>query len=75
MASFKLNFNNRSDDAKNNSVVIFQKGTDEDFGDKGSPWVTKETLLNHPFQYPLQFQVEAREPNRDQTSQRDPLGE
>lgn len=58
----KLNFINRSNDTNNSTVVIFQKNVGEDLGETAVAWqVIKNCgrLDNHPFSYPLQFEVSA----------------
>jgi hypothetical protein len=60
MENIKLNFINRSQDANNSNVVIFQQNVAEDFGELAIAWrVIKNCgrLDNHPFLYPLKFQV------------------
>lgn len=62
MDKIKLNFINRSNDTNNSSVVIFQKNAASDFDDLAVAWTVIENcgrLDNHPFVYPLNFQVAA----------------
>lgn len=62
MESIQLNFINRSQDANNSNIVIFQQNVAEDFGEIAVAWkVIKNCgrLDNHPFLYPLNFQVSA----------------
>lgn len=58
--NINLNFINRSGDTNNSSIVIFQQNVAEDFGEIAIAWkVIKNCgrLDNHPFRFPLQFQV------------------
>lgn len=58
--NIKLNFVNKSADTNNSSVVIFQQNVAEDFGEIAVAWKVIENcgrLDNHPFVYPMQFQV------------------
>lgn len=60
MDKIKLNFINRSQDQNNSSIVIFQQNVAEDFGEIAIAWKVIENcgrLDNHPFDYPLEFQV------------------
>jgi hypothetical protein len=62
MEKIKLNFINRSNDTNNSSVVIFQKNAATDFDELAIAWRVIENcgrLDNHPFVYPLNFQVAA----------------
>lgn len=62
MEKIKLNFVNRSNDTNNSSIVIFQKNVAEDFNEIAVAWKVIENcgrLDNHPFTYPLNFQVSA----------------
>lgn len=62
--NIKLNFINRSGDMNNSSVVIFQQNVAEDFGEIAVAWKVIERcgrLDNHPFKFPLQFQVSAQD--------------
>lgn len=62
MDKITLNFINRSQDANNSSVVIFQQNVAEDFGEIAIAWKVIENcgrLDNHPFTYPLNFVVSA----------------
>lgn len=59
-----LNFINRSGDTNNSSIVIFQQNVAEDFGEIAVAWkVIKNCgrLDNHPFSFPLEFQVSAQD--------------
>lgn len=72
MESIKLNFINKSSDTNNSSVVIFQKNVAEDFGEIAVAWKTIENcgrLDNHPFVYPLKFQVSASDSYGNYTPQ------
>lgn len=58
--SIKLNFINASADTNNSSIVIFQKNVVADFDELAVAWRVIEEcgrLDNHPFTYPMQFQV------------------
>lgn len=60
MENIRLNFINRSNDTNNSDVVIFQKNVAEDFGEIAIAWqVIKNCgrLDNHPFVYPMKFEV------------------
>ncbi|MCG6902654.1 MAG: hypothetical protein LJE68_08235 [Rhodobacter sp.] len=60
----KLNFVNLSYDTNNSSIVIFQQNIAEDFGDTAVAWKVIENCGrqdNHPFLFPLQFQVAAKD--------------
>jgi len=62
MEKIKLNFINKSQDVNNSSIVIFQQNVAENFGEIAIAWkVIKNCgrLDNHPFSYPLKFQVSA----------------
>lgn len=62
MDTIKLNFINRSQDANNSSVVIFQKNTVESFEENAIAWKVIQNcgqLDNHPFVFPLNFSVSA----------------
>ena len=71
-SEIKLNFINRSSDTNNSSVVIFQQNVAESFGEIAIAWkVIKNCgrLDNHPFSYPLQFQVCAKDSYGNYTPQ------
>lgn len=58
--NIKLNFINRSNDINNSEVVIFQKNVAETFDELAIAWRVIENCGrndNHPFTYPLKFQV------------------
>lgn len=61
LSDVQLNFINRSNDVNNNSsVIVFQQNVAEDFGEIAIAWKVIENcgrLDNHPFVYPLNFQV------------------
>lgn len=62
MEKIKLNFVNRSSDTNNSSIVIFQQNVAEDFGELAIAWKVIENcgrLDNHPFTYPMNFNVSA----------------
>lgn len=62
MEKIKLNFVNRSSDTNNSSIVIFQQNVAEDFGEVAIAWKVIENcgrLDNHPFTYPMNFNVSA----------------
>ena len=68
----KLNFINRSSDTNNSSVVIFQKNVAEDFNEIAVAWKVIENcgrLDNHPFTYPMNFQVSASDSYGNYTPQ------
>ena len=60
LSEIKLNYVNHSNDTNNSSVVIFQQNVAENFGEIAIAWLVIKNcgrLDNHPFTYPLQFQV------------------
>jgi hypothetical protein len=60
LENIQLNFINQSKDTNNSSIVIFQKNVAEDFDEIAVAWTVIENcgrLDNHPFLYPLKFQV------------------
>jgi len=62
MNAIKLNFINRSNDANNSQVVIFQKNVSGIADDTAVAWkVIKNcgTGDNHPFQFPFEFMINA----------------
>lgn len=62
MEKIKLNFVNRSNDTNNSTIVIFQQNVAEDFGEVAIAWKVIENcgrLDNHPFTYPMNFNVSA----------------
>ncbi|WP_420553242.1 hypothetical protein [Tenacibaculum aiptasiae] len=62
MEKIKLNFINRSADVNNSSIVIFQQNVAENFNETAIAWKVIENcgrLDNHPFTYPLHFDVSA----------------
>lgn len=64
MDKIKLNFINRSNDTNNSSVVIYQQNYAEDFGELAVAWKVINNcgrLDNHPFVFPLDFQVSAND--------------
>jgi len=68
----KLNFINRSNDTNNSTVVIFQQNVAEDFGELAVAWKVIENcgrLDNHPFVYPMNFQVSASDSYGNYTPQ------
>lgn len=68
----KLNFINRSSDTNNSSVVIFQKNVAEDFNEIAVAWKVIQNcgrLDNHPFTYPMNFQVAASDSYGNYTPQ------
>lgn len=70
--SIALNFINRSGDTNNSSVVIFQQNVAEDFGEIAIAWKVIQNcgrLDNHPFQFPMQFQVSAEDSFNNYTPQ------
>lgn len=59
-SNISLNFINQSNDTNNSSIVIFQQNVAESFGEIAVAWkVIKNCgrLDNHPFDYPMEFQV------------------
>ncbi len=72
MDKIKLNFINKSGDTNNSSVVIFQQNVAEDFGEIAIAWkVIKNCgrLDNHPFTYPMLFNVSASDSYGNNTPQ------
>ncbi|MDX8553780.1 hypothetical protein MK851_09125 [Tenacibaculum sp. 1B UA] len=68
----KLNFINRSNDANNSSIVIFQKNISDTFDEIAIAWkVIKNCgrLDNHPFNYPIIFQIAASDSYGNYTPQ------
>lgn len=62
--NINLNFINKSSDSNNSSVVIFQQNVAEDFDELAVAWrVIKNVGYggNHPFTYPIQFDVTAKD--------------
>ncbi|TMV65899.1 hypothetical protein FGG78_33630, partial [Thioclava sp. BHET1] len=60
--AIKLNFINMSADTNNSSIVMFQQNVAESFGELAIAWqVIKNCgrLDNHPFLFPLSFEVSA----------------
>lgn len=60
MEKIKLNFINRSNDTNNSTIVIFQQNVAEDFGELAVAWKVIQNcgrLDNHPFVYPMNFEV------------------
>lgn len=58
--NIKLNFINRSSDVNNSSVVVFQKNVATDFDELAVAWRVIQNCGrndNHPFVYPMLFQV------------------
>ena len=58
----RLNLINRSQDVNDSSYVIFQRNVAESFGELAIAWMVIQSLGiqdNHPFTYPMQFQVGA----------------
>ncbi len=56
----QLNLINNSQDVNNSQYVIFQKNVAENFGEIAIAWIVVSNLGitdNHPFTYPMQFQV------------------
>ena len=71
-SEIKLNLINHSDDTNNSSIVIFQQNVAEDFGEIAVAWRVIENcgrLDNHPFTYPMQFQVCAKDSYGNYTPQ------
>lgn len=72
MEKIKLNFINRSNDTNNSSVVIFQQNSAEDFGEQAIAWTVIQNcgrLDNHPFTYPINIAVSARDSYGNYTPQ------
>ncbi|ODC03060.1 hypothetical protein BFW38_05360 [Terasakiispira papahanaumokuakeensis] len=66
MASIKLNLINHSADANNSDYVIFQKNAATDVNIQSVAWKVVKNLGNsdnHPFEYPMEFQVCAKDYN------------
>jgi len=60
--SIKLNFINRSNDANNSQVVIFQKNVASNFDELAVAWHVIENCGisdNHPFSFPMSMEVSA----------------
>lgn len=71
-SEIKLNFINQSNDTNNSSIVIFQQNVAESFGEIAVAWRVIENcgrLDNHPFTYPMQFQVSAKDSYGNYTPQ------
>jgi hypothetical protein len=72
MDTIKLNFINRSNDTNNSSIVIFQQNVADRFTENTIAWKVIENcgrLDNHPFLYPLNFQVTASDAYGNYTPQ------
>ena len=72
MSTIKLNFINKSNDTNNSSIVIFQQNVAENFGEIAIAWkVIKNCgrLDNHPFTFPMNFQVSASDSYGNYTPQ------
>lgn len=70
--NINLNFINRSGDTNNSSIVIFQQNVAEDFGEIAVAWKVIQNcgrLDNHPFKFPLKFQVSAQDSYGNYTPQ------
>jgi hypothetical protein len=66
MSDIKLNLINRSADVNNSDYVIFQKNAATDVNVKSVAWIVVENLGNsdnHPFIYPMEFSVCAKDAN------------
>ncbi|KIA99599.1 aromatic ring-opening dioxygenase LigA [Flavobacterium sp. KMS] len=62
MDKIKLNFINKSNDAKNNNVVIFQQNAAQEFEKTAIAWKVIENsakLDNHPFTFSMGYEVSA----------------
>jgi hypothetical protein len=62
--TIKLNFINRSNDANNSSVVIFQKNAASNFGESHTAWKVIKNPSHkesHPIHYSTNFQVAAQD--------------
>lgn len=60
----KLNFVNRSNDTNNSSIVIFQQNAAESFGEKPVAWTVIRNCGrgdHHPFTFPFDLEVGARD--------------
>lgn len=60
VTDIKLNFINQSNDVNNSEIVIFQKNVAEDFDEIAVAWRVIQNCGrddNHPFVYPLNFEV------------------
>lgn len=58
----KLNFINRSNDANNSEIVLFQKNVATDFDELAIAWLVIQNCGqgdNHPFVYPMEMDVSA----------------
>lgn len=72
MNAIKLNFINRSNDMNNSNVVIFQQNVAENFDELAVAWKVIQNcgrLDNHPFLYPMNFQVSASDSYGNYTPQ------
>lgn len=72
MEKIKLNFINKSADTNNSSVLIFQQNVSENFNELAIAWIVIQNcgrLDNHPFTYPLQFDVAASDSYGNYTPQ------
>ena len=70
--NIKLNFVNKSNDANNSSIVIFQKNDAENFNETTHAWKVIRNvgyLDNHPFNYSTNFQVAASDSYGNYTPQ------
>lgn len=72
MNTIKLNFINRSNDVNNTTIVIFQQNFAADSGDLPIAWKVIQNCGrsdNHPFTYPMDFQVSASDSYGNYTPQ------
>lgn len=63
-SDIKLRFINHSNDTNNSSIVIFQQNVAESFGEIAVAWRVIQNcgrLDTHPFTYPMEFQVSAKD--------------
>ena len=62
--TINLNFINRSNDANNSQIVIFQKNVATDFAETSIAWTVIQNCGqgdNHPFTYPITMAVGAND--------------
>lgn len=72
VTDIQLNFINRSNDVNNSEVVIFQKNVAVDFDEIAVAWKVIQNCGrndNHPFVYPLNFDVSASDSYGNYTPQ------
>jgi len=78
MEKIKLNFINKSADANNSSIVLFQQNVAEDFGEIEIAWKVIENCGrsdNHPFIYPMDVKVPGSDSYGNYTPQLDAIND